>query len=162
VDTAFWLGIVLGAVVSLMASFAANLYTDTLRSYLAKRSQLRLSNRRAKEIDDYKLVKMLRSGDPLARLEIQGRRDSGLRNMLWALLFSQCMIAFVVIRFMRPELYYIVIVVAGVAGLMSSVAMVLSFAISTSTRSLLLKAKKIEEYEQQIRNEWGEDAIEQT
>lgn len=72
-DTSFWVGIFLGAVISIITSFFANLYTDNLREYLSRRLQVKLSGKKANELKTYAFVKRLTLGEPVAMLEMQAR-----------------------------------------------------------------------------------------
>jgi hypothetical protein len=67
-DTVFWTGIVLGALLGLIGSVLGNLWTDDIREFLDKRKRLRLSNKKSRELQTFCYVKALREGNPTAKI----------------------------------------------------------------------------------------------
>lgn len=58
----FWFGLVLGGVLSLITSIAANLLNENIRSRVSNFSLARTSNRRARVLKQYRKLKTLNDG----------------------------------------------------------------------------------------------------
>jgi hypothetical protein len=76
----------------------ANLYTPKLRAFLDRRTQLRLSNQKAEELENYALAKGLCNGSPLAIQKIENRRDLSLRIMIYGVFLMVLAVGFVAVR----------------------------------------------------------------
>ena len=166
-DTTFWMGIAIGAIISLFVSIMANLYTPRLRTFLDKRSELRLSNKKADELQDYALAKGVLNGLPLMIQKIETRRNLALRMMIYALAFLVMATGFLVlvtalISLRAPEdsvpstlvfVFVNIVLFASMAAIASSVRM------NRNVRDIIQKASNLEKYENDIRKKWGEDAI---
>ncbi len=80
-DSTFWIGLIIGAVLSLAASIIANLYTDRIQQYLSTRRRIRLNGKKASELKTHDFVKKLRMGDPVTLLEFNRARDLSIYAM---------------------------------------------------------------------------------
>jgi hypothetical protein len=160
----FWIGTLVGAVVSLIVSIVANLYTPQIRAFLDKRSQLRLSSKKAEELLEYELSKAIFSGVPLAIQKLERRRDHATRMMLYSVMFLLLSVALISLDTaanakadaMLGHLTYIGLCFMGVCF---AAALMISVSISGSVGNLILKASDLDMYEKDIRQKWGEDAI---
>jgi hypothetical protein len=156
----FWAGIIIGAVLSLIASFLANLYTDQVRSFLSQRRQLRLSSKKRNELKTHSYVSALKNGQPAAMLHFSYKRDTSVRFLLYSIaaLISLCTIVLLPdeLRMRSPTSARII----GIAqAFISTIALIVSFANVASVRSTLNKVIHFKIYEQRIRDKWGDDAV---
>lgn len=161
-DWIFWLGLALGAAISFPVSVLANLWTDRAREYLGKRRQIRLSNRKAKEIATYLKIRAIVEGDPTVKAVFDLERLSATRSLLMAILgMSIIGIGFTV--FLSPAFeehkrtvrifLFVYLAMTGIVGLNSFYEHYLMVQIRS-------KLGRFREYENRIREKWGDDAIE--
>jgi phosphotransferase system glucose/maltose/N-acetylglucosamine-specific IIC component len=159
-DTTFFVGIFIGAIVSIITSFYANLYTDQFREFLSRRRQVRLSSKKANELKTYAFVKSLKLGDPIALLELQGRRSQTIMLMLLAVFGITLAVLFIVAPttdHKSPSISHAVVSIVLVSFSLSS--LIVALANDLSVGSSIKKAKQFDQYESDIRTKWGADAI---
>lgn len=162
-DTVFWTGLGLGALISVPLSITANLWTDKVRDYLDKRRKIRLSNRKSKEVRTYFFVRALVEGNPVAKVMFDMNVAESARMLLFAT------IAFVGIVFLallssdprtvpyKPHMLwlgYIVSAWAIITYLISSYLHLFNSQVERRTR-------RFKQYEDSIREKWGDDALEE-
>jgi len=63
-DATFWLNLLLPLVLSIPLSIMANIYSDPVREFIAKRRHIRLNKRCAREIRMHQWVLAIKRGDP--------------------------------------------------------------------------------------------------
>ena len=157
-DTTFFVGIFVGAIVSIIASFFANLYTDQLREFLSRRRQVRLSSKKTNELKTYAFVKSLKVGDPIALLELQGRRAQATILIILAVLGNTSALLFVADPSIDPKSTLRNFVIVSLV-LMGAFCLTLAIAAYFSVVNTIKKAKELDQYERDIRTKWGADAI---
>jgi hypothetical protein len=159
-DITFLIGLFIGAILSLIASIAANLYTDSIRAYFSSRRKVRLSNKKLQELKTYKSVSDLKRGTPSALLIHQQRGELVPRLFMLAIMVLVLFVALGLTpqteRAVYPKLFaslppvffafFIVLVSTAYARLLSQA-------------SNVYKAAHFEQYESDIRAKWGNDAI---
>jgi len=157
-DATFWLGIFVGAVLSLLASVVANLYTDRIQQYISVRRRIRLDGKKASELKTYSFVQKLRTGDPTSLLELNRSRDLSLQVLLMSIF---CLIMLIVLNVdnnidrtspMNASLPVVLMV-------MALVCLVAFLSITQSISRKIKKARDFEQYETDIRTKWGNDVI---
>jgi hypothetical protein len=159
-DSTFWIGIIVGAILSLISSVAANLYTDNIRAYFSERRQVRLSDKKLQELKTYKFVSDLKNGVPSTLLVHQDRRDSVPRMFMLAIMVLILFVALGITpqseRLAHPTLF-----TALPASVFTLFVGLLSFAYARMIQNTLnvYKAGHFEQYEKDIRAKWGDDAI---
>jgi hypothetical protein len=154
----FWVGTLVGAILSLVASVVANLFTDRIQQFISARRRIRLGNRKTIELKTYAFVKGLRSGDPVAHLELSRARDISLYSLgLGASSLLSLLVFYIDPNVERTAgLNQLLPVVLLVACLICLLVFLLT---SQSISRQIKKAKDFEQYEADIRTKWGSDAI---
>jgi hypothetical protein len=162
-DWSFWAGIVLGGLVGLPVTIIGNLYSDQVRDYLERRKMLRLNNMRSKELRIHGRLLNLINGDPREVLALAETRTfivvalvtmfgSYATVFLFLLLTNIPAIATDTPRFVSIALVGIFILF-GILGSLMGLVLLNDF------RNTMRKIRRFGEYEDQIREKWGHDAI---
>jgi hypothetical protein len=163
-DTIFWVGLLMGGLLSIPLSIAANLWTDVVRGYLDKRRHIRLSNKKSKEVRTYFFVRALREGNPTAKviLDIEStlsNRAAIFTAICFGGLFSIIILVAANSKFAEyPKSSFASAAIFAVAALAFHLAgMMLHFKLLQIRRRL----KWFNDYETGIRVKWGDDALEE-
>jgi hypothetical protein len=156
-DTTFWLGLSIGAMLSLLASVMANLYTERMRQYFTLRRRIRLDSQKARELKIYDFVKKIRAGEITSMLEFNRSRDLSLYILM---LCTVCLVLFVVFADNNINKTGTLNAVLPITLLAMALVCLCGFlAISESISRRIKKARDFEQYEANIRTKWGDDAI---
>jgi hypothetical protein len=158
-DWQFWVGLALGIPLSI----AANIWTDRVRDFLDKRRTIRLSNKKSKEVQTYLYVRSLREGDATAKVMFDIGAINSLRELLFGL-FGLVTIVFIVMAASDPKLspyktyigYFSFFLIFLVTGFMT-----LSLIQYWRLLQIRRRLRWFREYENGIREKWGDDAIEE-
>lgn len=163
-DAIFWIGLGLGALLSMPISILANLWTDRVRNYLDRRRHIRLSNKKSKEVRTYFFVRALREGNPTAKvlLDIEAtffNRSAIFTELCFSGLFSMVVLLAANQKFIEhPKLAFASIIFFAVFGLgFHFYGMSMHLQLMRIRRRL----KWFDEYETGIRVKWGDDALEE-
>jgi CBS domain containing-hemolysin-like protein len=163
VDTSFWSGILVAALLSVPLSIFSNIYSDRVREFLEKRKRIRLSNKKARELQTYCLVKALREGDPTATTIFS--IDQTLSNRMLILTCTSVGVSYASLLIYLtplfsehiPKQYFIAFMVVTGLGVM------FFHYYSTVLHARLIQIKYklmwFDDYEQKIRTRWGDDAL---
>jgi hypothetical protein len=160
-DLTFWMGILIGGFLSLATSVAGNLYTDEIREFLGRRKRLRLSNRKAKELSTHRYITELRNGDPTQTVLFSLKQTLSTRYALFGAFAT--IVAYMVMllppdvrafvpRFGLPIFFFSM-------GACAIFFLLIGFAEHTSLLQTKRKLLRYADYERQIRERWGNDAI---
>lgn len=162
-DSIFWTGLLIGALLSVPLSITSNLWTDPVRDYLLKRRTLRLNKQKSKELEDHELAKGLRDGNALAMLTVQGYRDHATRMTLYSVLMIGLVSSFVTVGVTvapdDPRTFNVAFSAAVIVLLSSGFALLSSAVTYSHVGQLVEKAHSLEEYVREIRAKWGGDAV---
>jgi hypothetical protein len=161
VDTTFWMGILIGAVLSLATSIAGNIYTDQVQDFFQRRKRLRLSNKKARELATHRYISGLKNGDPtISTLFGIDQTLSNRYTIIGGIASVPILLSVLLpasIRSALPkysvEVFAITLAVCAVFFLFMSMVSHLSI-IHTKWKLL-----RFADYESQIRAKWGNDAI---
>jgi hypothetical protein len=162
-DTVFWIGLGLGALISVPLSITANLWTDKARYLLDKRRRIRLSNKKSKEVRTYFFVRALREGDPTAKILFDIDAASSIRTLIFSamdLTVLACLA--LVVSDARAKPYMSLLL--GSAALLTVMGLGFCFwSIMLEARLLTIRQRLrwFHDYETSIRVKWGDDAIEE-
>lgn len=157
----FWAGVLLSGIVGFPVAIIANLYSDQVRDYLGRRRAIKLNKKRALELQMYQRVLRLVKGDPLQTLLLADQRYSILSSycvsyasigIFAAILYFRQAILSVVSPFVPLTAMVIVSLGGAIIGFAA-----LSFVLDYQTT--MRKVRRFSEYEAQIREKWGDDAI---
>jgi hypothetical protein len=158
-DWQFWIGLALGIPLSIFA----NLYTDRVRDYLDKRRTIRLSRKKSKEVRTYLYVRSLMEGHPGSKVLLD--MDNSLVDRLttmWAFIYLLAAIAILFAFQPKFEVIQKPILIGAMAVLLLSTVLSIPLLIIhldlTQTRR---KVRRFSDYENSIREKWGDDAIEE-
>jgi hypothetical protein len=154
-------------VLSLLASVVANIYSDTVREYLGRRKQIRLSNRKSRELQTYALIKGLVEGDPIAIVRFSYSQSASIYTTVAATLLitmSLLLLSLSNPAFLKPEeldatvrhtVVLVIMLMVAVSGLM----FLGGYVMAISNMSRMRKLRRFSEYEADIRKKWGSDAV---
>jgi hypothetical protein len=163
-DMVFWLGLGLGALISVPLSITANLWTDKVRDLLDKRRKIRLSNTKSKEVKMYFFVRTLREGDPTSRILFDEETNQSLRWLVFGM-FCFLAMTFLVMASLQPQVRQqsgaALIVFIYVLLVLCAVAVCWSLLMHTRTSMVRWRLRQFKTYETDIRVKWGDDALEE-
>lgn len=172
-DSIFWMGIALGAILGLIASVLGNLLTDPLREQINRTRKIWLARKQEQEAKTYRRVVDLRAGSPVATLLRQHKRDVIVESRL-VTISGLNVAAFMYFMFaILPETNSSVgealrkleaLVPIPLLSLPASLVFVslLLFVITPSAmgiRSDTSKIMRFEEYDKLVRRRWGESVV---
>jgi hypothetical protein len=163
-NTIFWVGICLGALIGIPAAIVANLWTDPVRGFLSRRRTIRLNRKKEKELRRYSLVKSILEGDEAAKARLSLLQHMALYLVLIIIFNLLAFGGLALISFNAGELhqYWSILpiklfVVADLLG--SYAAVVLSFVLFFSSWLIMQRLQNFKQYEQSILEKWGSDAF---
>jgi hypothetical protein len=162
-DTIFWVGLGLGALVSIPISIAANLWTDAVRNFLDKRKRIRLSNKKSKEVRTYFFVRALREGDPTAKVLLDIDATFSNRSAIFAGMCLGALMCFLLVALHPIGKEHPFIILGTSLSFMvfligfHSWSMTLHWKLAQIRRRLMW----FHDYETNIRVKWGDDALEE-
>jgi hypothetical protein len=86
-DTAFWLGIGLGALIGIPSSIIANLWTDPVRGFLDRHRTIQLSRQKDKELRSYYFARAILEGDEAAKAYFSVRQTFAVQSAVFSALY---------------------------------------------------------------------------
>jgi len=120
-DAVFWMGLILGALISLPISIIANIWADPVRELLHKRRRIRYSKTRSRELRRYFYVKALREGDPTSRILFDIESTQASRLDMFTILAMCCiLVSFVALGLPNGRSYQAYIL--GFGGIFAALA----------------------------------------
>lgn len=155
----FWLGIIIGAVISIITSILANLWTGKIQDFVEGTKRLRLARKRAAEMRVYRFLKELRRGSPEALVELSWRQHDIVMSFLYAWLACSMALASAALYRMKVELalpsWIVLIFGYGMAagGLFFFWT---SWFSGVKHRLLVRKLTHFSDYEVALRKRWGD------
>ena len=160
-DLTFWVGIAIGAFISLAASFAANFYTDQLRDYLQQRSVIRLSRQRSRELKTHAKIVAIRNGYPAAIADLTECQFMAIMACFVTVLGLGLLCTMAALKESMKTLmpHWTFVAFAIIVTVMIGLASFLASVLMMQSRSTMRKLLRFSRYEQQIREKWGDDAI---
>lgn len=162
-DWVFWIGLGLGAAISFPISIIANLQTENVREWFGKRRAIKLSEKKYKEVRTYLYIRALVEGNPVAKVLLDLDTSFVNRIVTISLLPMLCVVPVLVVA-LQPEMTkyrhffgFACIALCLISSLSGFVVMSFHFLLSQIRRKVL----NFVEYENSIREKWGDDAIEE-
>jgi hypothetical protein len=156
-DTTFWVGIVIGAILSLVMSVLANLYNDRIKFAIEGRRRLSLMKKLEDELRTYRLIKDIREGKPEAYVILTTNQMQlimlGILTILllnFGLYTSAIQVRPDSALNIIPKLFPSFIVISSIFCL---------WLINSRIKRLLAirrKANHFEEYEKELKEKWGD------
>jgi hypothetical protein len=163
-DTTFWVGLVLGAILSLLMSVLVNVYNDRIRDALEGRKRIRLNKRREAELRTYRLICDLKQAKPEAYVSFISRQTKVTFYLLYTICFIIFLLAgFFMERLLPPEKIFdrLVLLIGSDVFFLASLATCLqSCWWSRHQATVERKLGRFEEYKKELKRKWGDAAIE--
>jgi hypothetical protein len=162
-DTIFWVGLGLGALVSIPLSIDANLWTDAVRDFLDKSKRIRLSNKKSKEVRTYFFVRALREGDATAKVLFDIDATFSNRSAIFTGMCLGGLLCFMLVALDPKAAEHPVIILGTFLSFAIFAAgfhlwsMTLHWKLAQVRRRLMW----FHQYETNIRVKWGDDALEE-
>jgi hypothetical protein len=157
----FWAGVLLSGIVGFPVAIITNLYSDQVRDYLDRRRVIKLNKMRALELQTYQRVLGLVEGDPTQTLLLGEQRHMiGWTFLLLYLFYGMIAVLF----YFRPEILsvvprFVLVTTIIIFLLGTSIISLISLILFDGHRTTMRKVRRFPEYEAQIREKWGDDAI---
>jgi hypothetical protein len=83
-DAIFWIGLGLGALVSIPAAVIANLWTDPVRGFMDRRRTVKLGRKKEKELRKYWLVRAIMEGDEAEKANFIFRQNFAIHSAIFS------------------------------------------------------------------------------
>lgn len=156
-DSAFWAGILIAAVISIPLSIFANIYTDTVRSFFVRWRGFRLNKQQSRELARFRYVEQLCSGDPVALAALQ--LDDGLatRNFVFGgvMAMELFFMAVLVERLKASVPSWVVFTFASVTASGAIILILTGWVQGMRVRLTRRRMANIKAYADAIQRKWG-------
>src|SRR5450631_3842969 len=159
-----WTSILIGALLTIPLSIFANLFTEPVRDYLDKRRTIRLSRKRSKEVQTYLFVRALMEGEPRAKVLLDINAGMASRAATFSVLGFGAVSLVIFLHSSQPKIQAHPIPVAImllVGFILFAVMYFISMHLHTAQLNVGRKLRRFHDYENSIREKWGDDAIEE-
>ncbi|MCK1567488.1 hypothetical protein IVB08_26615 [Bradyrhizobium sp. 173] len=159
-DTAFWLGIGMGALVGIPISIVANLWTDPVRGFLDRRRTIQLSRQKDKELGNYYFARAILDGDEAAKAHLNFRQTFAVHSAVFSALYLLVglmaglgMYAGGYVEVLKLTFVKVLIMVWAIGGNYLAIHSIISF---LNTWRVVLRLRNFSRYEASIIEKWGE------
>jgi hypothetical protein len=160
-DTIFWVGILVGALVGIPTAIVSNLWTDPVRGFLHRRRTIRLNRKKEKELRRYYLVKAILEGDEAAKARLSFLQHMSVYLVLVITFNLIAFFGIALIAYYAGELhqywsilpiklFVFVDLIGGYA------AIVVSFICFATAYRIIVRLQNFKAYEQSILAKWSD------
>ena len=160
-DTTFWISLLVPLLLSIPLSVIANIYSDPVREFVLKRRHIRLNKKRSREIRMHQRVLAIKSGDPTELLSLSYAQFLVMMMTVAAVGLSAAWVAWLVFR---PQVLthiseILFIIAYSFLVLVATAAQWLGAVLFNDIRVTMLKVRRFERYEEQMKAKWGPDVL---